>query len=120
MFPDQEPEPEVIIPQYKLIITYDVLPSSHESYFQFVMSELLPTLQEVGVYMTEAWHTAFGNYPLRMASFVAEDLETLDDLLESDTWAELEAQFKLYIRNYSVAVIQYRQGFQFVKNQVAD
>jgi len=117
MFPDQDSnEMDVIIPRYKMIISYDVLPSSQESYFQFVMSELLPTLQEMGVYMTEAWHTAFGDYPLRMATFVSEDLDTLEDLLNSDAWSDLEDQFKLYIRNYSMSIIPYRQGFQFVKN----
>lgn len=117
MFPDQDPnEMDVIIPRYKMIITYDVLPSNQESYFQFVMSELLPTLQEMGIYMTEAWHTAYGDYPLRMATFVAEDLETLEDLLNSDTWDDLEDQFKLYIRNYSLSIIPFRQGFQFVKD----
>lgn len=108
-------EREVIIPQYKLIISYDVVPSNHEAYFRFIMSELVPTLQGMGVYMTEAWHTAYGDYPLRMSAFVAEDIETIHEMLESERWLELENQFRHYVRNYQVHVVPYRQGFQFVR-----
>ena len=108
-------EREVIIPQYKLIISYDVVPSNHEAYFRFIMSELVPTLQGMGVYMTEAWHTAYGDYPLRMSAFVAENIETIHEMLESERWLELENQFRHYVRNYQVHVVPYRQGFQFVR-----
>ncbi len=111
--PDQERE--IIIPRYKLIISYDVNPANHENYFRFVMSEFVPTLQEMGLYMTEAWHTAYGDYPLRMAGFVAEDIETIQRLLGSDQWLELERRFQDYVRNYSLTVVPYRPGFQFIR-----
>jgi hypothetical protein len=111
--PDQERE--IIIPRYKVIVLYDVLPSNHESYFQFVMSELVPSLQEMNVYMTEAWHTAYGDYPLRMAIFVAEDIGTIWSMLDSDRWQELESRFQSYVRNYSLKVVKYRRGFQFIR-----
>jgi hypothetical protein len=110
-------DPEVIIPRYKMIISYDVALPTQESYYQFIISELVPAMQEMGVYMTEAWHTAFGAYPLRMAAFVAEDFDTIERMLESDRWQELENQFRAYVRNYSMKVIPYRQGFQFVRAQ---
>ena len=106
---------EVIIPRFKIIISYDMLPGSNENYFRFIMGEFVPTLQDMGVYMTEAWHTAYGDYPLRMATFVAEDMDVIQDLLDSDEWQELEDQFKSYIRNFSMQVVPYRQGFQFVR-----
>lgn len=111
----EEDRREVIIPQYKVIISYDVVPSNHEAYFRFMMSELVPMMQEQGIYMTEVWHTAHGDYPLRMAAFVTEDMETVQELLNSDRWQELESQFKSYTRNYHLYVVPYRQGFQFVR-----
>jgi hypothetical protein len=108
-------EREMIIPRYKVIISYDVLPSSHENYFRFVMSEFVPTMQEMGLYMTEAWHTAYGDYPLRMATFVAEDHETIETMLGSKEWQDLESRFLSFVRNYSIKVVPYRQGFQFVR-----
>ena len=117
MLPEQDHDHEVIVPQYKLIVTYDVLPSNQENYFQFIMGELLPAMQEMGVYMTEAWHTAYGDYPLRMATFVAEDYDTIVEMLDSDRWQELERRFKIYIRNYSLVILPYRHGFQFVRSE---
>lgn len=108
-------EPEVIIPRFKLIVTYDVPSGGHDHYYQFIMSEFIPAMQEMGVYMAEAWHTAYGDYPLRMASFVAEDYETIQNMLSSKRWRELEGRFLTYVRNYSHKVVEYRPGFQFVR-----
>jgi len=108
-------EPLVIVPRYKMIVSYDVVPPVQENYYQFVLGELVPALQEMGVYMTEAWHTAFGEYPLRMAAFVCEDLETLQDMLDSERWSDLETELQSYVRNYSRKVVEYRQGFQFTR-----
>jgi hypothetical protein len=113
MMPQQEHE--IIIPRYKLIVTYDVIPSAQERYFRFLMSDVIPMLQEQGIYMTEAWHTAYGSYPLRMAGFVSEELENINDVLDSEGWAELEQEMLSYVRNYSLRVVPYRQGFQFFR-----
>jgi hypothetical protein len=108
-------EPQVIIPRYKMIVSYDVATPMQENYYQFVIGELVPAMQEMGVYMTEAWHTAYGEYPLRMAAFVAEDLETIQDMLDSDRWQTLETELRSYVRNFQMRIIEYRQGFQFVR-----
>lgn len=103
---------QVIIPRYKMIITYDIRPGNRDQYYQFVMGELVPAMQSMGVYMTEAWHTAYGSYPIRMVTFVAEDMETLQDMLESSEWTELETKLKMFIENYTMRIVEYRQGFQ--------
>ena len=113
---DQDQESEVIIPRYKMIMSYDVLPNSHETYYQFVLGELVPAMQEMGIYMTEVWHTAYGSYPIRMSGFVAEDYETIQTMLDSKRWQELEDRLLSYVRNYSCKVVEYRQGFQFVSS----
>jgi hypothetical protein len=112
----EEDEPLVIVPRYKMIIAYDVTTPMQENYYQFVLGELVPAMQEMGVYMTEAWHTAYGEYPLRMAAFVTEDLETIQDMLDSDRWQDLETELQSYVRNYTRSVVEYRQGFQFIRS----
>lgn len=107
-------EPELIIPRYKMILVYDILPGNRETYYQFVMGEMVPAMQTMGVYMTEAWHTAYGLHPIRMVTFVAEDLETIQAMFASDQWRELEVRFKTFVENYSCKVIEYRHGFQVV------
>lgn len=104
-----------IVPRYKLIMTWDMASPAPEDYYRYVIQEMIPAMQEMGVYITEAWHTAYGNYPLRMASFVAEDFETLEAMLASDRWNVLESEFMTYVRNLDKQVVGYRQGFQFVR-----
>jgi hypothetical protein len=63
--------------------------------------------------MIEAWHTAYGQYPLRQAGFVAEELGTLHEALTSARWSELEARFLTFVRNYNYKIVRFRGGFQF-------
>ena len=79
-----------ITPRYKMLLSYDIKNGMHSIYYRYVVSEFVPSLNEMGVYVTEAWHTAYGNYPVRMVEYVAEDLATLHSVLASDRWLELE------------------------------
>ncbi len=98
----------------KLILAYDIRPSVHDQYFQFMLGEMVPTLQAQGLHMNGAWHTAYGNYPMRLVEFVAEDRETIDSFLTSSTWDDLEAQLRCYVENYSRKIVPLREDmFQF-------
>lgn len=112
----EDEEANVIVPRYKMIVSYDVIPSTQDSYYQFVLGEMVPAMQEMGVYMTEAWHTAYGEYPIRMVTFVAEEADIIYDMLESERWGDLETRLLSFIRNYTRKVVQYRQGFQFIQS----
>ncbi len=104
---------KTIIPQYKLLMWYDINRGTHETYYQFVMGEFVPTLQGLGLYMLQVYDTAFGHYPMRQLEFVAEDLETLQKALTSDTWHDLKARFDTYTSNYSQKIVRFRDAFQF-------
>jgi hypothetical protein len=112
----EDEEANVIVPRYKMIVSYDVIPSTQDSYYQFVLGEMVPAMQEMGVYMTEAWHTAYGEYPIRMVTFVAEEVDIIYDMLESERWGDLETRLLSFIRNYTRKVVPYKQGFQFIQN----
>lgn len=101
-----------IIPRFKLILYYDIAPEQLESYYQFVMGELLPGAQEMGLYMFRVFHTAWGNGPLRQAEFVAEELDSVQDALGSDRWEALEKQLQIYVTNYHRKLVRFRPGFQ--------
>lgn len=107
-------EEQTIIPRYKMIITYDIIPATRDVYYQYVLGEFVPALQEMGLFMTEAWHTAYGDHPIRMAIFVAEDMETITEAMESERWEELEGRLLRYVTNYTCKVVPYRQGFQIL------
>jgi len=107
-------EPQMIIPRYKMIMLYDIQPGRREMYYEFVLGEFVPALQEMGIYIAEAWQTAHGEHPDRMASFVAEDYDTIEDAINSRRWFDLDERFRRYVTNYTLKIVPYRPGFQFI------
>lgn len=101
-----------IIPRYKLMIFYDLLPGTDESYYNFIMNEMVPTAQEMGLHMFRVYHTLWGNCPLRQAEFVAEDLETIHAALNSERWQDMESTLLEHATNYQRKIVRFRPGFQ--------
>ena len=60
----------------KLLISYDPLPEQREAYLQYVRGEFVPALEQLGLIMCDAWYTAYGSHPLRLAGFLATDRAT--------------------------------------------
>ena len=69
-------------PRYKLILTYDVQQDMQDTYLQFMLGELVPAVQSLGLQMTGAWHTAYGQYPIRLIEFIGEDQAAIATVLE--------------------------------------
>ena len=97
----------------KLIITYDPVPERREAYFRYVLGEFVPALEQMGLTLAEAWHTAYGEYPLRLNGFLASDERTMASVLTSEEFLQLEARLQEYVINYSRRVISSNKSFQF-------
>ena len=97
----------------QLLITYDPLPERREAYFHFVLGEFVPALEHLGLTMCEAWHTAYGEYPLRLAVFTADDGVVIEEVLESAEFRRLEARLEDYVTNYYRRVVPAKERFQF-------
>lgn len=98
----------------KFLLTYDIRPEIQDQYFQFVLGEMVPTLQSMGLVMGGAWHTAYGQYPMRLVEFVAEDRATLERVLASPVWEDLESRLQRFVHNYGRKTVPLRENvFQF-------
>jgi hypothetical protein len=98
----------------KLILTYDIRPEVQDHYYQYMLGEMVPAAQSLGLHMSGAWHTAYGNYPVRLVEFIADDYATLADILAGPTWARLEERLHEYITHYRRKVVRLRDDqFQF-------
>lgn len=97
----------------KLLMTYDPVPELRESYFDFMMGEFIPRLERLGLTMCESWHTAYGEYPLRLIAFMAPDGRTMQDVLTSQAFTVLEDGLKAYVFNYRRRTVPGRGWFQF-------
>jgi hypothetical protein len=100
-------------PRVKLLMSYDILPETQQTYYEFVLREFIPKVQEMGLAIAEAWHTAYGDYPMRMTGFVAPDMETMQQVLHSEEWDQLNQQIEPFVTNLQYKVVRFREGFQF-------
>ena len=96
----------------KLLLSYEVQPEKIQEYRQFVLQQYIPSMQNMGFQISEAWHTAYGDAPNRLIGFVCRDRSTLDDLLISEQWEALNGQLETYVTEFSYKVVPYRNIFQ--------
>lgn len=97
----------------KLLLSYDPIPEYREEYFRYVLGKFVPALEQMGLSLCEAWHTAYGEYPLRLTGFLADDPETLEAILDSEDFREMEERLKEYVLNYRRKIVGHERRFQF-------
>ncbi len=101
-----------IIEGRKLLVSFNMRPDAGQEYYQFVLGRYIPVMQSMGLEMSEAWQTAYGNGPDRMIGFVASEEDVMKALLDNETWQALNSQLLKYVTDFNFKVIPYRHGFQ--------
>ena len=99
--------------QVKLLIAYNIRGGSENAYRRFILEEFFPKAQALGLAPNDAWHTAYGKYPLRLIGFVADDLATLRAARTSDEWRQMIKQLETFTLNLSQRVVPFRGSFQW-------
>ncbi len=97
---------------YKLMLSYQVSEEHMESYYRFMLGRYVPMIQGLGLEMSDAWHTAYGDQPNRLVAFVAQDRAIIDRVLASRAWEALTEELGRYVTSFQYKVIPYREGFQ--------
>lgn len=95
-----------------MLLTYNIVPSAQDEYMQFMMNVFMPVMERLGLENAGVWHTAYGDYPMRLLVFVAET-ETLRAALEDTRWRNVEARLQQYVTDYARRIVPYQSGFQF-------
>jgi len=96
----------------KMLLSYNILPHFQQEYMDFMVNTFVPTLQRYGVENQGVWHTAYGNYPMRLIVFVADEND-MREVLASEDWRQLETRLKSYVTDYTCRIVPYQPGFQF-------
>jgi len=97
---------------FKLLMSWNIRPGRDGDYFEFVVQEFGPGLAKLGIRPTDAWYTAYGEWPQILTGGVAEDLESLQRALASDEWRELKKSLLTYVTDYHQKIIRASGGFQ--------
>ena len=96
----------------KLLLVYSIKPDRAQEYYDFMLGRYIPVMQTMGLEVSEAWHTAYGNYPNRLVAFISRDKSTINDVLENDIWEALTHQLLDFVTEFSFKVVPYKVGFQ--------
>lgn len=96
----------------KLLMSWDILPGREEDYFEFHIRKFVPALEGLGVALSEAWLTVYGEQPRLLAEAKIPDLESARQLLDSGAWGDLGLQMQELVENFEYKVIPARSGFQ--------
>jgi hypothetical protein len=93
-------------------MTWDIIPGREQEYFEFVVREFLPKMQGLGMEVTDAWFTMYGDQPQIMATAQMPTLTAIEHILDSKEWQGIVNQLMDYVDNYRYKVVQARAGFQ--------
>jgi hypothetical protein len=99
--------------EYKLLVSYNIKPNREAEYYRYVLGEFLPALQNIGLLMTEGWHTAFGDYPVRLLTFRTNDEVEMEDVLASKEWVDGKNTLLKLVTDYEERLVSATNGFQF-------
>ena len=93
-------------------MTWDIISGREQEYFEFVVRDFLPRMQQLGLEPSDAWLTMYGNQPQIMVSAQMSSLADLEGTINSAEWVSLVNELLDYVENYSYKVVQARAGFQ--------
>jgi len=96
----------------KLLMTWDILPGREQEYFEFVVREFIPELQQLGLEPTDAWVTVYGGQPQILTSAEVRTNESLVNILISSGWDSLLGKLSDYVENLEFKTVHSKPGFQ--------
>jgi len=96
----------------KLLMTWDIQQGREEDYFEFHIRKFIPALEVLGIALSEAWLTVYGEQPRLLAEAVIPSLESARKVLDSAGWDDLGAQMEDLVENFDYKVIPARGNFQ--------
>jgi hypothetical protein len=96
----------------KLIMTWDITPGREQEYFEFVVREFIPQVQQLGMELKDAWLTMYGDQPQIMASAQMSDLPSMQGIIDSKEWQGLINRLMDFVENYQYKIVPAKTGFQ--------
>ncbi len=98
--------------EVKLMMTWDILPGREEDYFEFHIRKFVPTLEQMGLTLHEAWLTQYGDHPRLMVEALVSNLGRARRILHSDEWDNLGLLLGDMVENFDYKVVPSRTRWQ--------
>ena len=98
--------------QYKLLLSWDILPGREQEYFEFVVREFIPGIQALGLEPSDAWLTIYGEQPQILTGVGVNSINSLNAVLASQEWDSMIVKLLDYVDNLEVKKVKSKPGFQ--------
>lgn len=96
----------------KLLMSWDILPNQEQEYFEFVVSDFIPDIKQLGIRPVDAWYTMYGDQPQIMVSAKSNSQAALNVAMASKEWNRLLDNLLKYVDNFSYKIVPAKSGFQ--------
>ena len=98
----------------KILMNWDIKPGLDQEYFEFVMREWVPNTTKLGLTPIEAWYNVYAraDIPRIMAGAIADDADSMRQIITSTDWADLQAKLMEYVENYSQKIVRVTGDYQ--------
>jgi hypothetical protein len=96
----------------KLLMTWNIIPGREQEYFEFVVRELIPGMQSLGMEPSDAWLTVYGSQPQILTAMQMPTLSALENALNTPKWDSLIRQLTDFVEDYQHKIVKARSGFQ--------
>lgn len=103
------------VPEYKLLLQYDLIPEKQDFFFQYVRTEFVPSVQNLGLPLSSIWHVSYGmgGCALHQMTFTCRDARLAHWVLGNPRWQRLESRLQTYFSRYQRKLVHYEDRFQF-------
>jgi hypothetical protein len=97
----------------KVIMSWDIVEGREQEYFEFVVRSFMPGVQKLGMTLSDAWVTIYGEHPQILVGAVVPGLEKAERIIASEDWQRLNDRLMDFVQNYQIKVAPLEGGFQF-------
>jgi hypothetical protein len=97
----------------KVIQTWNIKPGHEQDYFAYVLREYLPGINKLGMEVTDAWATVYGDQPQVLLGAVVPSREVADRIINSEKWQQLTDVLLDYVDDFEIKFTAHKGGFQF-------
>jgi hypothetical protein len=98
----------------KALLTWNIRPQTKIEHFQ-KLREFASKLPLLGLELTDAWYTVYGNAPHILLGIVPQGSQSnhLQNTLASEEWEQMIAELRQYIASYHQRIVEDSGHFQF-------
>jgi hypothetical protein len=89
----------------RLVFSWNIRTDEEAAYFEFIVQEFAPKIMKMGVRLTEAWYTTYGEGPQIIMPGVVAEADELREALNSDEWLDLVEKLGNFVTDYQCKML---------------